>query len=129
MTIVPGAAKGRYLLVVVNWRYCRNHWYDFRLEQRACSKEKPMSFIGRLLRGLPTWQPANKNLSTLTDAFHSKINKQTNLGVSALADYGNSFDSSLSGCLGLYLSSLIDISPEYAHAQPPPFLMTLPTIF
>src|SRR5881394_4430945 len=92
--------RQRYLLVVVNWRYCRNHWYDFRLEQRACSKEKPMSFIGRLLRGLPTWQPANKNLSTLTDAFHSKINKQTNLGVSALADYGNSFDSSLFWVLG-----------------------------
>ena len=57
--------------------------------------------------------------------------QQTNLGVSTPAEYGNSFDGSLSGCLGLYLSSLTDIPPEYP--APPcaasSILVTLPTIF
>jgi hypothetical protein len=57
--------------------------------------------------------------------------QQTNLGVSAPADYGNSFDGSLSGCLGLYLSSLTNISPEYpaSPCAASSILVTLPTIF
>jgi hypothetical protein len=64
-------------------------------------------------------------------AFRSKINKRTNLGVSVPADYSNSFDGSLSRCLGLYLSSLTGISPEYpvSPSAASSFLVTLPTTF